>query len=323
MIDARTGVDSLRTLALAGGVGGAKLTVGLQSVLSPGGLTTVVNTADDFDLWGLHISPDLDTVMYTLAGLANPETGWGVADESFAALDMLARYGEDTWFKLGDRDLATHILRTARLNAGESLTEITAALSTALGIRSAVLPMCDEPVSTVLDTPDGTLEFQEYFVRRRQEDEVLGVRLRGIEDARLSGAFSEALATAEVVIFCPSNPVVSIGPILAVPGMREALSVSCAPKVAVSPIVGGRALKGPADRMLDSLGREVSATGVARIYAGLVDGMVIDRVDSGERAAIEELGMEVLVTDAVMHGPEDRGRFAREVLDFGAGLVKT
>ncbi|MGB3682298.1 MAG: 2-phospho-L-lactate transferase CofD family protein, partial [Rubrobacteraceae bacterium] len=229
MDHARAGTATPRTLALAGGVGGAKLAAGLQAVLPPGYLTTVVNTADDFDLWGLHISPDLDTVMYTLAGLANPETGWGVAEESFAALEMLTRYGEDTWFKLGDRDLATHILRTARLKAGEPLTEITAGLSAALGIQSEILPMCDEPVSTLLDTPDGTLEFQEYFVRRRQRDEVLGVSFRGIETARLSGRFSESLAGAEVVVLCPSNPVVSIGPVLAVPGMREALLASAAP----------------------------------------------------------------------------------------------
>ncbi len=313
----------MKVCALAGGVGGAKLAAGLQSALPPGDLTVVVNTADDFDLWGLHISPDLDTVMYTLAGLANPETGWGVADESFAALEMLSRYGEDVWFKLGDRDLATHILRTARLNAGEPLTEITADLSAALNIPSKILPMCDEPVATVLDTPGGTLEFQEYFVRRRQRDEVLGVRLRGIEDARLSGAFSEALAAAEVVVFCPSNPVVSIGPILAVPGMGEVLSASPAPKVVVSPIVGGRALKGPADKMMASLGHEVSAVGVARIYEGLVDGVVIDRADAREREAIEDLGMKVFVTDAVMRDLEDRRRLAEEVLDFGAGLVRT
>lgn len=310
-----------KTLALAGGVGGAKLAAGLQAALPPGDLAVVVNTADDFELWGLHVSPDLDTVMYTLAGLANPETGWGVAGESFAALDMLARYGEDTWFKLGDRDLATHILRTARLSAGTPLTEVTAALSAALGIPGAVIPMCDEPVSTVLDTPDGPLEFQEYFVRRRQQDEVLGVRLRGIEEARVSRAVSEALAAAEVVVLCPSNPVVSLGPVLTVPGMRDALSAAPAPKVAVSPIVGGRALKGPADRMLASLGHEVSASGVARIYAGLVGGVVIDVVDEGERDEIEALGMEVLVTDAVMRGFEDRERLAREVLEFGAGLV--
>ena len=312
----------MKVCALAGGVGGAKLAAGLQAVLPPGDLTVVVNTADDFDLWGLHISPDLDTVMYTLAGLANPETGWGVSEESFAALDMLARYGEDTWFKLGDQDLATHILRTSRLSAGLSLTGITSDLSTALGIRSIVLPMCDEPVSTILDTPDGTLEFQEYFVRRRQGDEVLGVRLRGVEKARLTNPFSEALAGAEVVVFCPSNPVVSIGPILAMPGMGEALLASPAPKLAVSPIIGGRALKGPADKMMESLGHEVSSVGVARMYEGLVDGVVIDHVDQGERATIEDLGMEVLVTDAVMHDTEDRARLAAEVLKFGTGLVK-
>ncbi len=312
----------MRTLALAGGVGGAKLAAGLQDVLSPGDLTVVVNTADDFELWGLHVSPDLDTVMYTLAGLANPETGWGVVDESFAVLGMLARYGEDTWFKLGDRDLATHILRTARLRAREPLTEITAALSSTLDVESTLLPMCDEPVSTVLDTPDGRLEFQEYFVRRGQRDEVLGVELAGIEKARIPAAVSEALAGAEAIVLCPSNPVVSIGPILAVPGMREALAASPAPKVAVSPIVGGKALKGPADQMLASLGHEVSAAGVARMYKGLVAGMVIDRADEGERKEIEGFRMRALVTDAIMRRPADRTHLAREVLEFCAGQEK-
>lgn len=309
-----------KTLALAGGVGGAKLAAGLQVALSPENLTVVVNTADDFRRWGLHISPDLDTVMYTLAGIANPQTGWGLQGETFNALDMLARYGEDAWFKLGDKDLATHVLRTARLYNGESLTEITDGLSSALGIRTAVLPMCDEPVATRVHTPDGTLDFQDYFVRRRQEDEVLGIDLRGIEEARVTGGVSQALAEAEVIVFCPSNPVVSIGPILAVPGMVEALSASSAPKVAVSPIVGGRALKGPADRMMDSLGHEVSATGVARMYEGLVDGMVVDRADAAEEDGIAASGMKVLVTDAVMQDEADRERLAREVLEFGAAL---
>ena len=311
----------MKVCALAGGVGGAKLAAGLQDVLQPGELTVVVNTADDFELWGLRICPDLDTVMYTLAGIANPQTGWGVKGESFGSLEMLARYGEETWFKLGDRDLATHVLRTARLRAGEALTEIMANLSAALGARSSILPMCDEPVATVLDTPDGPLEFQEYFVRRGQRDKVLGVELRGIEDARPTDAVSRALAAADVVVLCPSNPVVSIGPILAVPGMQKALAASRAPKVAVSPLVGGRALKGPADRMLDTLGYEVSATGVARLYEGLVDGMVVDGIDAGERAGIEALGMQVLTTDAVMRDAGDRARLAVEVLQFGAGLV--
>ena len=310
----------MRVCALAGGVGGAKLAAGLQEVLPAGDLTVVVNTADDFDLWGLRICPDLDTVMYTLAGISNSETGWGLADESFDALDMLARYGEDTWFKLGDRDLATHILRTARLRTGETLTAVTAELSASLGVGSAVLPMSDEKVSTVLKTPAGLLEFQEYFVRRRQGDDVLGVGLRGIEDARPTGAVREAVASSDVVVVCPSNPVVSIGPILALPGMRDALASAPAPKVAVSPIIGGRALKGPADRMLASLGHESSASGVAAMYEGLVDGMVVDRVDEGERGAIEALGMDVLSTDAVMRDGGDRARLADEVVAFGAGL---
>jgi len=311
----------MKVIALAGGVGGAKLAAGLEAVLPPGDLAVVVNTADDFDLWGLRVCPDLDTVMYTLAGISNPETGWGVEDESFAALEMLARYGEEAWFKLGDRDLATHVLRTARLRAGESLTGITAELSGALSVRSAILPMCDEQVATILDTPEGPLEFQEYFVRRGQRDEVLGIELRGIEDARPTQAFIGALEAADLVVLCPSNPVVSIGPILAVPGMRGALEASRAPRVAVSPIVGGLALKGPADRMLASMGHEVSAAGVARMYEGLVEGMVIDRVDEEERSGIEALGMRVLVTGAIMRGAPDRARLAREVLEFGAGLV--
>ena len=311
----------MKVCALAGGVGGAKLASGLQDVLPPGKLSVVVNTADDFDLWGLHICPDLDTVMYTLAGISNPETGWGIVDESFETLNMLESYGEETWFKLGDRDLATHILRTSRMRSGETLTEVTAGLSGVLGVDSAVLPMSDDPVSTVLETAEGRLEFQEYFVRRGQRDEVLAVGLRGIQDAGPTERVLAAISGADAIVLCPSNPVVSVGPILALPGMTEALASSSAPKVAVSPIVGGRALKGPADRMLASLGHEVSATGVARMYAGLVDGMVVDRTDEGERAGIEALGMRVLVTQSVMRHAEDRARLASETLEFGAGLV--
>ncbi len=315
------GGGAMKVCALAGGIGGAKLAAGLQEALPSGDLTVVVNTADDFDLWALRICPDLDTVMYTLAGISNPETGWGLVGESFEALNMLARYGEDTWFMLGDRDLATHVLRTARLHAGQTLTTITGSLSGSLGVRSVILPMSDDMVSTALKTPVGLLEFQEYFVRRGQKDEVLGVELRGIEDARPTEAVLGTVAAADAVVFCPSNPVVSVGPILALPGMRDALAASSAPKVAVSPIVGGRALKGPADRMLASLGHEVSAAGVAAMYEGLVDAMVVDRVDEGERAGIESLGMRVLVTDSVMRDAADRTRLAREVVGFGTGLV--
>jgi LPPG:FO 2-phospho-L-lactate transferase len=259
--------------------------------------------------------------MYTLAGVANEETGWGVENESFRALAMIYAYGEDTWFRLGDRDLATHILRTEQLRAGARPTEVAAGLATALGVESTLLPMCDEPVATVLKTPEGLLEFQEYFVRRGQKDEVLGVELRGIENARVPAEVSEAISRAEAIILCPSNPVVSIGPILAVPGMRELLTNCSVPKVAVSPIVDGRALKGPADRMLRSLGHEVSATGVARMYEGTVDGFAVDRLDGEEEAGISALGMRVLTTDAVMRDGPDRERLAREVLNFCSELA--
>jgi LPPG:FO 2-phospho-L-lactate transferase len=311
----------VKVCALAGGVGGAKLAAGLQEVLPGGELSVVVNSADDFDLWGLHVSPDLDTVMYTLAGLANPATGWGVRDESFHALEMISRYGEDPWFRLGDRDLATHVLRTARLGAGASLTEVTVDLASALGIPSRVLPMCDEPVQTVIETAGGDLEFQEYFVRRGQRDEVIGVRLRGIGESRPTGAVAGAVSEADVLVLCPSNPVVSIGPILAVPGMRDLLEASAAPVVAVSPIVGGRALKGPADRMMSSLGHEVSAAGVARMYEGLLNGLVVDIADVGKIPEIEDLGVAVLATDAVMRDEPSRVRLAREVLGFAGGLA--
>ncbi|QIN78618.1 2-phospho-L-lactate transferase [Rubrobacter marinus] len=310
----------MRVVALAGGVGGAKLAAGLEAVLEPGELVVVTNTADDFELWGLRICPDLDTVMYTLAGLANPETGWGVRDESFDALAMISRYGEDAWFRLGDRDLATHVLRTQRLRAGSSLTEVTAGLAGALGLRSALLPMCDEPVRTAVKTPEGLLEFQDYFVRRGQRDEVLGVELRGIDGARVPEGVEAALGAADAIVLCPSNPVVSIGPILAVPGMQEVLLRSSAPKVAVSPIVGGKALKGPADEMMRTLGHEVSALGVARMYEELATGFLIDRSDAGEGPEIEGLGMRVKTTDAVMRDEGDRARLAREVLELCSDL---
>ena len=311
----------MRVCALAGGVGGAKLSAGLQDALASGGLSVVVNTADDFDLWGLRVCPDLDTVMYTLAGVANPETGWGFAGESFSFLGMLSNYGEDAWVKLGDKDLATHVLRTSGLRAGETLTEITDRLSRALGVPGEILPMCDGKVSTMLKTPSGLLEFQEYFVRRRQRDEVLGVELWGIEDARPTEMVLRALERADLVVFCPSNPIVSLGPILEVRGMREALASAPAPKVAVSPIVGGRALKGPADRMLSSLGHEVSSAGVAALYEGIIDGMVVDRADEDQGGKIEALGINVLATDAVMRDGPDRERLAREVLEFAGGMA--
>jgi LPPG:FO 2-phospho-L-lactate transferase len=303
-------------VALAGGVGGAKLAQGLHAALPPDQLTVIINTADDFDLYDLRIAPDADTVLYTLAGLANPETGWGIAGDSSGALDQLRAYGEETWFWLGDRDLATHLLRTQRLRAGWTPTQVLRDFTRALGPRADLLPMCDEPVATVVATPAGELAFQEYFVRRRQQDDVRGVRFAGIEHARVTAEVSAALLQAEAVIVCPSNPIVSIGPILAVPGMRDLLREIPAPKIAVSPIVGGRALKGPADRMLAGLGHEVSSYGVATLYRDLLYGMVLDRADAADAERITALGMRVLVTETVMGGTTDRQRLAAEVLRF-------
>ncbi len=309
-----------KILALAGGVGGAKLAAGLQAVLPAGALTVIVNTADDFRLWGLHISPDIDTVMYTLASLANPETGWGLEGDTWKSQEMLGRYKRDTWFRLGDMDLATHILRTQMLHEGRTLTEATTDLASSLNIPSHILPMCDEPVETLIETPDGLLDFQDYFVRRRHADRVMGVVFRGVEGARPTSEVLEAIEQAEIIIFCPSNPIVSIGPILSVPGIKESLERSSARQVAVSPIVGGAALKGPAADMLESLGREVSAVGVASIYKTLLNGMVIDKVDAGLAPRIEEMGMAVHVTDTIMKDDASRATLAEQVLNFGVTL---
>lgn len=310
-----------KIVALAGGVGGAKLAEGLYRALPANRLSVVVNTADDLDLFGLRVCPDLDTVTYTLAGLANPATGWGIAGDTFATLEMLGRYRRETWFQVGDRDFATHIARTERLRAGLSLTAVAAELAGALGIAAAILPMCDEPVASRVETPDGSLDFQEYFVHRHQEDTVTGVIFRGIERARITPAVGQALDLATAIVFCPSNPIVSIGPILAVPGLRERIGGQHGPRVAVSPIVGGRALRGPADRMLTSLGHEVSAYGVAALYRGLIDGMVIDEVDAALAPRIEALGMRVLVAPTIMGEPADRIRLAERVLAFCGHLA--
>lgn len=310
----------ISVVALAGGVGGAKLSQGLARMLTPERFSIIVNTADDFRLWGLHISPDLDTVMYTLAGIANPVTGWGIAEDTFATLDMLGRLGEDPWFRVGDKDFATHIRRTAALEAGRSLTDITAEMLTALGIEPSILPMTDSVVATKVTTPAGVLAFQDYFVARRQQDDVLGVTFEGIDGAALTDAAEAALSGADIIVICPSNPIVSIGPILALPGVRARLAASPAVRVAVSPIIAGKALKGPADRMLATLGHDSSATGVATLYRDLVDLFVIDSQDAHERPAIEALGMRVHVTDTIMGGANDRERLAREVLDVAAGV---
>jgi LPPG:FO 2-phospho-L-lactate transferase len=310
----------MKVLALAGGVGGAKLAHGLYRALPPDALSVVVNTGDDFDLYHLRVCPDADTVLYTLAGLANEETGWGLRDETWSALAMLARYGEPTWFRVGDRDLTTDVLRTARLRDGWTPTRVVQAFAEALGVRATLLPMCDEPTPTMVRTPAGELAFQDYFVRRQHRDTVLGVRFAGIEAARVPEGVRAAIAGAEAVVFCPSNPMVSIGPILAVPGMRVLLRAASAPRVAVSPIVGGRALRGPADRMLADLGSEPTAYGVAALYRDLLDGFVLDVRDAAEAERIQALGMRTLTTDTVMATVDHRERLARDVLRFVGSL---
>ena len=303
-------------VALAGGVGGAKLAEGLQAHVGER-LAVIVNTGDDCTRHGLLVMPDHDTVLYNLAGIEQAAWGWGIEGDTHAVMAQLAVYGEEAWFSLGDRDLALHIARTARVGTGARVTEACLAAQAALGIAGRILPMTDAPVATEVRTADGWLEFQEYFVHRRQQPEVLEIRFTGIAEASPSPEVVAALAAADAIVLCPSNPLVSVGPILAVPGMRDLISAARlrgVPVAAVSPIIGGRALKGPADRMLASLGFELSALGVARLYAGLVDVFVLDALDAGSAAAVRALGPRTHVTDTIMGDDESRARLAGEVL---------
>jgi LPPG:FO 2-phospho-L-lactate transferase len=308
----------MKVAGLAGGVGGAKLMDGLAMLSPDVDLAVIVNTGDDFEHLGLRICPDLDTVVYTLAGLANPETGWGLVDESFQALSTLERLGAPSWFRLGDRDLGLHLERTRRLRLGERLTEITRSICASLGVRATVLPMTDDPVATKVQTRDGELDFQDYFVRLRCEPVVRGFRFDGIDAAAASKEALHALEETDAVIFGPSNPFVSIAPILGLRGVRE--RVAAKPAVAVSPIVGGKAIKGPAAKMLLELGLDASPVAVARRYAGVIGGFVLDNEDKASAAQIESLGMRVLVTDTVMRSTADRQRLAQETLDFARTL---
>jgi len=314
-------ISHLNVTALAGGVGGAKLAWGLAQLLPAERLTVVVNTADDFEHLGLHISPDLDTLLYTLAGVANPETGWGLRDETWSTMDMLARYAAPTWFRLGDRDLATHLLRSKWLREGFPLGWITRELSKLLGVRHTILPMTDARVRTVVHTDAGDLPFQEYFVARRWQPAVRSIHFEGIENAQPTPDVVSALRNAQAIVLCPSNPFVSLDPILALPAVRRIVAASRAPKVAVSPIVGGQALKGPAAKMMRELGLEVSPVGVARHYRDLLTAFVLDRQDEEFKTSIAfELGIRAHVTDTVMRSDPDRVRLAREALEFAMQL---
>ena len=301
-------------LALAGGVGGAKLALGLSRVLPPDDLVIVVNTGDDEEFHGLHVSPDLDTVMYTLSGLADPERGWGLSGETFRALEMLSTYGADTWFNLGDRDLGTHIRRTQLLREGMSLSEATRELCGRVGISHTVAPMSDNRIRTTIDTPEGVLAFQDYFVRLRCEPEATAVHFEGADAAAPSPAFDDALNNARAIVFCPSNPFLSIDPILAVGDVREKVRRLSGPRVVVSPIVGGAAIRGPAAKMMRELGHPVSSVGVARKYAGLCDFFVLDNADAGEARQIDALGMKASVTNTIMNTTDDKETLAQYVL---------
>ena len=310
-----------RVLALCGGVGGVKLALGLQRVLAPGALTVVVNTGDDFEHLGLAISPDLDTTLYTLAGLANVELGWGRAEESWNFIAELARLGGETWFRLGDKDLAVHVERTARLARGDGLTAIVADFRARLAIASHIVPMSDGRVRTLLETEEGTLEFQRYFVARRCEPAVRAIRYEGAAQAEPpAGLVGDLRAgTYDAVVLCPSNPYLSIDPILAIPGWRAALRATRAPCIAVSPLIGGEAVKGPTAKIMRELALQVSPVTIARHYAPLLDGFVLDQADAALRPLFD---LPVHLAPTLMRTAADKERLAQEVLRFAGSLVR-
>jgi len=308
----------VKVVCLAGGVGGAKLAFGLMRVLPPEDLIVIVNTGDDFTHLGLRICPDLDTVTYTLAGLDNRETGWGLTGDTFTVLDTVAELDGPDWFRLGDRDIATHLTRTELLRQGKRLTDVSAHLTRSMGVGPTVLPMTDDPFATHVITDEGDLEFQDYFVRRRCEPRVQRIVFAGAETATPTIEVLNALDAADAILFAPSNPFVSIEPILTLPGVRE--HIASKPAVAVSPIVGGQAIKGPAAKMLLELGLDVSPVGVAARYQGLITGFVMDEVDAALVATVEALGLQVRTAQSIMRTDADRESLARACLDFVSTL---
>lgn len=311
---------SLKVVALAGGVGGAKLADGLAQILPSNNLAVIVNTGDDFDHLGLRICPDLDTVCYTLAGIANPATGWGRSGETWNAMESLAILGGPQWFRLGDLDLGTHLERTRRLQLGDRLSQITRDFCRAWGVQLTVLPMSDDAVATWVYTDAGVLPFQEYFVRQRCQPQVRGFRFDGVERALPAPGVLDVLESADVVVICPSNPWVSIEPILSVPGIREAVAAKFT--VAVTPIIAGRAVKGPAAKMCTEMGIEPSAVSVAQHYSSLLDAFVMDQVDVVQFEALNAQGMSTLATNTLMTSADDRRRLAKEVIEFGMHMLE-
>jgi LPPG:FO 2-phospho-L-lactate transferase len=308
-------------LALAGGVGGGKLARGLAAALPPEQLAIIVNTADDFIHLGLHISPDIDSVLYALADVNDPARGWGLAGESWNFMAAQERLGGETWFRLGDRDLATHMMRAQMLTAGGTLSEATALIARRLGIAHTVIPMTDDPVRSIVDTDEGALDFQDYFVRRQCRPQFRGVRFDGAASARPNRTFLNALARADAIILTPSNPFVSIDPILAMPGIAEALGKLRPPVIAVSPIVGGQALKGPLGKMMREHGLEPSPLGVARHYGKLVNGWIIDTVDAPYAPQIAAQGCRVLICNTVMRTLDEKATLARAAVKFAGELI--
>ncbi len=301
---------------LAGGVGAARFLQGLVHVVPPEEVVTIVNTGDDIEFYGLHISPDVDIVAYTLAGIVDEEKGWGMRGDTFNCLDMLRKYGYETWFMLGDKDLATHIHRTLLLKSGLKLSEVTEKIRKALGVKVKIIPMTNDKVQTKIVTSVGEMHFQEYLVKRKAQDPVLDVKFEGIERAEPAPGVIEAILSADGIIICPSNPIVSIGPILSIKGVKEALKKTKAKIVAISPIVGGAPIKGPADKLMRGLGIEVSALGIAKIYKNFLDALVIDNVDRDLKPKIEELGIKVHITDTIMRTLESKIKLAKETFEL-------
>lgn len=317
MASGKTGV-----VVLSGGIGGAKLALGLKRVLPAGALSIIANTGDDFDHLGLMVSPDIDTLVYTLAGLSNTLQGWGRADETWSFMAALEALRGPGWFQLGDGDLAMHVMRTHRLTAGETLTAITTELASALDVGAAILPMADQPVRTQLDTADGVLAFQDYFVRQRAEPVITGVRYAGVEGAEVPTGVRAVLSDPALgaIVIAPSNPLISIEPILAVPGMRRAIRRAGVPVVAVSPIIAGQAVKGPTAKMMRELGQEPTAANVLQRYQGLVDAFIVDPVDIASLEGQAD-GVTLVGADVMMRTLEDRERVARLVIETAASVV--
>ncbi len=308
--------QTLKITALAGGVGASKLLLGFYKEMDPAELTIIVNTGDDIVLHGLKISPDLDIVTYTLAGVVDSKKGWGLRAETFHALKHLAGFGRPNWFNLGDRDLATHIHRTAMLAEGKTLSQAADSIRIALGVKSRILPMSDSPIPTIIDSNEGPLHFQEYLVKRRTEPIVKGIRFEGVESALPAPGVLEAIRDADCVLICPSNPLISIGPILAVPQIRDELRAHKERVFAVCPIVGGKSLKGPSDKMLAHLGHQPTALGVAKLYADFTGTFVIDPADKSQASAIAALGMKVVILPTVMKTLAQKGKLAHALLSL-------